>query len=179
MAKIIPGTPEWLTQVVEEIVDPERPIVDPHHHLWERPGGFSYLLKDLWGDIGSGHHIVKTVFIECHAGYRTDGPEHLRPIGETEFVAAIAAESAKGGEGQAEISGIVAHADLTLGDRLEEVLQAHEKAGQGLFKGIRHAGASDINRKVFFIPGSRSGTFVSKRGLQAGDEGPGSQGTHL
>ena len=103
MSKPVPGTPEWLAQVVEEIVEPERPIVDPHHHLWERPGGRSYLLKDLWADTGSGHHIVKTVFIECHSGYRTEGPEHLRPIGETEFVAGIAAESAKGGKGRAEI----------------------------------------------------------------------------
>ncbi|OGP49589.1 MAG: amidohydrolase [Deltaproteobacteria bacterium RBG_13_43_22] len=153
MTNKTPGTPEWLAQVVEEIVEPERPIVDPHHHLWERPGGRSYLLKDLWADTGSGHRIVKTVFIECHASYRTEGPEHLRPIGETEFVAGIAAESAKGGKGRAEISAIVAHADLTLGHQLEEVLQAHEEAGQGLFKGIRHAGASDKNKEVFFIPG--------------------------
>jgi hypothetical protein len=31
---ITPGTPEWLDQVKEPIIDPERPIVDPHHHLW-------------------------------------------------------------------------------------------------------------------------------------------------
>jgi L-fuconolactonase len=153
MPKIVPGTPEWLAQVVEEIVDPQRPIVDPHHHLWERPGGRSYVLKDLWADTGSGHHIIKTVFIECHAGYRTEGPEHLRPLGETEFVAGIAAESAKGGKGRAEIGAIVAHADLTLGDRLEEVLLGHEESGRGLFRGIRHAGASDKNREVLFIPG--------------------------
>ena len=144
MATITPGTPEWLDQVKEEIIEPERPIVDPHHHLWERPGS-NYVLKDLWADTGSGHNIIKTVFIECHASYRTDGPEHLRPIGETEFVAAIAAESAKGGEGKVKIAGIVSNANLTLGDKVEEVLQAHEEAGQGLFKGIRHAGADSID----------------------------------
>jgi len=153
MSELIPGTPAWLAQVVEEIVEPERPIIDPHHHLWERPGGGNYLLKDLWADTGSGHHIVKTVFIECRAGYRTEGPEHLRPVGETEFVAAIAAESLKEEADRARISGIVAHADLTLGDRLEEVLEAHEKAGSGLFRGIRHAGARDEKSGVLFISG--------------------------
>jgi predicted TIM-barrel fold metal-dependent hydrolase len=148
-----PGTPAWHAQVVEEILDPERPIVDPHHHLWDRPGGNSYLLDDLWADTGSGHNIEKTVFVECHAGYRTEGPEHLRPIGETEFVAKVAAESVKGGAGKSEIAAIVSHADLTLGDEVEEVLRAHEAAGQGLFRGIRHAGARDETRDVLIIPG--------------------------
>ncbi len=152
MADITPGTPEWLHQVTEEILEPERPIVDPHHHLWERPGS-NYVLKDLWADTGSGHNIIKTVFIECRASYHTGGPEHLRPIGETEFVTAIAAESAKGGTGKARIAGIVSHANLTLGDILEEVLQAHEEAGQGLFKGIRHAGAYVESSGTFSIPG--------------------------
>ena len=106
MADITPGTPEWLDQIKEEILEPERPIVDPHHHLWARPGN-NYLLEDLWADTGSGHNITKTVFIECRASYRTEGPEHLLPVGETEFVAAIAAESAKGGAGKARIAGIV------------------------------------------------------------------------
>jgi len=152
MTALTPGTPEWLDQVKEEILDPECPIVDPHHHLWQRPGS-NYLLEDLWADTGSGHNIIKTVFIECHASYRTEGPEDLLPIGETEFVAAIAAESAKGGEGKAKIAGIVSNANLTLGDKVEEVLQAHEEAGQGLFKGIRHAGACDENRDSLSITG--------------------------
>lgn len=152
MAEITPGTREWLAQVREEVLEPDRPIVDPHHHLWERTGS-SYVLKDLWADTGSGHNIIKTVFIECRAGYRTDGPEHLLPVGETEFVAGLAAKSSEGGEGKARIAGIVAHADLTLGDKVEEVLGAHEEAGQGLFRGIRHAGACDENRGSLSIPG--------------------------
>jgi L-fuconolactonase len=154
MSEKIPGSDEWLAQVKEEIIDPERLIVDPHHHLLEGRGGrSSYLLKDLWADTSSGHHIIKTVFIQCGTNYRNEGPEHLRPVGETEFVAKIAAESAKAGKGQARIAGIVAYADLTLGDRLEEVIAAHEKAGQGVFRGIRHSGASDIHKEVLFIPG--------------------------
>jgi predicted TIM-barrel fold metal-dependent hydrolase len=153
MADAVPGTPAWLDQVKEEIVEPERRIVDPHHHLWDSPERGSYLLEDLWADTGSGHRIEKTVFVECHASYREDGPEHLLPVGETEFVAEIAAASAAGGSASATIAGIVAHADLTLGDSLEEVLHAHEEAGRGLFRGIRHSGAQDPHPEDLRIPG--------------------------
>ncbi|MEE8042160.1 MAG: hypothetical protein V3T15_05115, partial [Pseudomonadales bacterium] len=65
-----PGTPEWLAQVTEQIIEPDRPIIDPHHHLWARPARWgSYLLDDLWADTGSGHNIEKTVFVECNANY--------------------------------------------------------------------------------------------------------------
>jgi len=78
----------WLDLVQEDILDPERPIVDPHHHLWRHPGIPEYLLEDLWADTGSGHHIVKTVFMECGAEYHEHGPEELRSLGEVEFVTA-------------------------------------------------------------------------------------------
>ena len=74
----------------EEILDPELPIVDPHHHLWDFPA-HRYLLPDLLADTGSGHNIESTVFIECTACYRADGASELRPLGETEFVNGIAA----------------------------------------------------------------------------------------
>ncbi len=138
-----PRTEEWYAAVREEIVEPERPIVDPHHHLWQIPSAWgTYVLEDLWADTESGHNIEKTVFIDCHSSYRQDGPVHLRPVGETEFVARVAAESAKR-EGAATIAGIVSHANMHLGEALEEVLEAHEKAGNGLFRGIRHAGPRD------------------------------------
>jgi len=152
MANPIPGSPEWHEQVVEDIIDPDRVIVDPHHHLWQR-GGNDYLLADLWKDTGSGHHVVKTVFIECRSSYKTDGPEHLRPVGETDFVTEIAGQSQTGASHQAKISGIVAHADLTLGDAVEEILDAHESVGGHLFKGIRHAGARDEDPSALSIPG--------------------------
>jgi predicted TIM-barrel fold metal-dependent hydrolase len=153
MADPIPGSLEWHAQVVEDILDPDRKIVDPHHHLWRRGIGNDYLLADLRGDTDSGHRIEKTVFVECHSEYRTDGPEHLRPVGETEFVAEVAAESARGTERQARIAGIVAHADLTLGDAVEEVLNAHEATGLQLFKGIRHAGARAEDPTELMISG--------------------------
>jgi L-fuconolactonase len=143
----------WLDQVVEEVIEPERRIIDPHHHLWHRPNVSSYLLDDLWADTSSGHLIEKTVFIECRASYREGGPEHLRCVGETEFVAAIAEASRRGGRGRAVLAGIVAHADLTLGDVLGETLDAHRVAGNGLFRGIRHAGARDAHPEALSIPG--------------------------
>ena len=172
MAEATPGTAAWLDQVQEDIIDPARPIVDPHHHLWGGPrGGWAYLLPDLWADTGSGHNIEKTVFVECRASYREAGPEQLRPVGETEFVAEIAAESRGGAAGAATIAGIVAHADLTLDEGVEEVLQAHEAAGRGLFRGIRHAGAREANPEALTIPGrAAEGLYASaefRRGLAA------------
>jgi L-fuconolactonase len=147
-----PGTSQWLDQVVEDVIDPRRRIIDPHHHLWPDRGGYAYLLEDLWADTGSGHNIEKTVFVECRASYREDGPEPLRPVGETEFVAAIAAASAAAGAGSATIAGIVSHADLR-GAAVEEVLAAHREAGGGLFRGIRHSGARDPHPEALSIPG--------------------------
>ena len=131
---------EWLNQVTEAVIDPEREIVDPHHHLWP-PGPLHYDLPELLGDTGGGHNVTQTVFIECGSSYLVDGPEHLRCVGETRYVADAATKSRERLE-QATIAGIVAHADLR-SDKLEEILDAHEEAAQGLFKGIRHQAASD------------------------------------
>jgi len=81
-----PGSNEWLKSVTERTIDPDRLIIDPHHHLWRRPNGNDYLLENLWQDTGSGHNIQKTVFVECHAEYRTEGLEAFKVLGETAFV---------------------------------------------------------------------------------------------
>ncbi len=151
-----PGTSAWLEQVTEDIVDPDQPIIDPHHHLWRRPGN-DYVLEDLWSDTGSGHNgschnIVKTVFVECGAEYRQDGPEHLRVLGETEFVADQAKQS-ESDDSQATIAGIVSRADLMLGDDVKEVLEAHLELGDGRFRGIRQAGARAEYPEALFIAG--------------------------
>ena len=138
----------------ESIVDPGREIVDPHHHLWRDAdhGAGDYLLPDLRADLGSGHRIVQTVFVECGAGYRADGPEPLRPVGEPELVAEQAALSEE--DGGAVIAGIVASADLRLPlDQLDEVLDAHEAAAGGRFRGIRHALSSAPDPSFLLIPG--------------------------
>jgi L-fuconolactonase len=168
MTDIKRGSQEWLDQVVEDVLDPQRPIIDPHHHLWHRPGLSTYLLDDLWADTGTGHRIEKTVFIECRAGYRQDGPEHLRVVGETEFVADIAQASQRGGAAKAVVAAIVPYADLTRGDELEEVLDAHTAAGKGLFRGIRHAGSYDPHPEALTIPGRAVPGLYARDDFRAG-----------
>ncbi len=137
----------WLDQVTEDILEPELPICDPHHHLWDGRTEHvetRYFLDEVLADTGSGHNIVSTVFIECGAMYRAAGPDALRPVGETEFVNGVAAMSASGGYGPTQIAkGIVGHANLLLGAAVAEVLAAHVEAGGGRFRGIRHAVAWD------------------------------------
>ena len=138
----------WLQQVQEDTIDPAREIIDPHHHLWQTPE-LLYDLKELQADINSGHNVTKTVFMECSSSYRTDGPEHMKCVGETEYVAMRAAASKQAGG--IEIAGIIAHADLTHAN-LDDILDAHIAVGQGLFRGIRHAGAWLANPAGLLIP---------------------------
>jgi predicted TIM-barrel fold metal-dependent hydrolase len=118
---------------MEDALEPDLVICDPHHHLWDRPGN-RYLFDSLRADTRGGHRVVSTVFVECQSGYRSDGQEPFRPVGETEFV--VAADS------DGLIAGIVGYADLRVPE-IDEVLAAHEEAGAGRFRGIRHANAWD------------------------------------
>jgi predicted TIM-barrel fold metal-dependent hydrolase len=141
----LPVRDDWLARRTETILEPALPIVDPHHHLWERPG-WRYMLDDLLADTNSGHNIAGTVFVQCRSMHRASGPEEFRPVGETEFVNGVAAMSASGGFGAAKIcAGIVGHVDLRLGGRAREVLEAHIRAGGGRFRGIRHITAYDAD----------------------------------
>ena len=151
---------------VEQILEPELPIVDPHHHLWDRrnyaaPAAAEhpfmtaiadarrYLLDELMADTGSGHNVVATVFVECGAFYKADGPLALRPVGETEFVNGVAAMSASGLYGDFRAcAGIVGRADLLQGDDVVEVLEAHVAAGGGRFRGIRNSASFDADKEV-------------------------------
>ena len=127
----------WLGLRTEEILEPALPIIDPHHHLWHRDGN-TYLLPELIADLASGHNITATVLAECHSMYRPDGPPELRSLGETEFVTGVAAMSASGGFGPARACEVMfGNADLTLGDRVTPVLEAHIVASGGRFRGIR------------------------------------------
>jgi predicted TIM-barrel fold metal-dependent hydrolase len=164
---VLPGTAEWLAQVDEDVVDPDQRIIDPHHHLWPPGGALPYGLDELHADTGSGHRVEATVFVECRAAYRPGGPEHLRPVGETEFVAQQA-EASAARPGRAEIRGIVAHADLRAGDVLDEVLDAHAAAGGHRFKGIRHAGAHDPDPGALRIPGRAPEGLYADPGFRAG-----------
>ena len=139
---------DWLAQYAEEIIDPARPIVDPHHHLWDR-GGLRYMIEEMSQDIASGHNIVATVYVDCRSMYRAGGPEAFRPVGEVEFANGVAAMSASGAYGKALIcAGIVSHVDLRLGEDAKPVLEAEIAAGNGRFRGIRHASAWDADPDV-------------------------------
>ncbi len=130
---------QWLAQVVEEVIDPDRAICDPHHHFWEHPGS-RYLLDELLEDTNSGHRILSTVFVECSSMYRKNETTALAPVGETEFVQGISAMSASGQYGEMRAAnGIVGYADLTLGESVRDVLISHQHASTNRFKGIRHA----------------------------------------
>src|SRR6202051_2801422 len=101
--------PDWLALRTEEVIDPARPIIDPHHHLWDR-GGQRYLIEDIAADIASGHNVIATVYVEARSMYRAGGPEALRPVAEVEFADGAAAMSASGGHGPAAgRAGIVGH----------------------------------------------------------------------
>jgi L-fuconolactonase len=133
--------PVWLGKLKEEILEPELPLVDPHHHLWDHPGS-RYLLDELLADVNSGHNIVKTVFIQCGSGYRTSGPEEMRAIGESEFVRAIAEEGDRRGGKTKICAGIVSFADLRLAN-VDAVLEGQIAAAGGRFRGIRQIAAHD------------------------------------
>jgi predicted TIM-barrel fold metal-dependent hydrolase len=133
--------PQWLGKLSEEILEPELPIVDPHHHLWDHPGA-RYLLDELLADVNSGHNIVATVFVQCGSGYRTSGPEEMRPIGESEFVRAIAEEADRRGGKTRICAGIVSFADLRL-PNVDAVLEGQIAAAGGRFRGIRQIAAHD------------------------------------
>jgi predicted TIM-barrel fold metal-dependent hydrolase len=143
---------DWLAQVQEEALEPALPICDTHHHLWgHRPQRTQqrYLMDDIQRDLRSGHNIVSTVFVECHAMYRADGPEEMKPVGEVEFVNGVAAMAASGLYGRTRIAAaIVGHAKLQQGARVKGVLEALMAAAPARFRGIRCTGAWDPDPRV-------------------------------
>lgn len=147
----LPELNAWTKQRREAVIEPELPIIDPHHHHWDDERG-RYLLREFLQDTADGgHDIVATVFIECGAMYRADGAGDMQPVGEVEFANGIAAMSASGGYGTPRLcAGIVGHADLTLGDRARPVLEALITAGNGRLRGIRHGVTWDTGNAARF-----------------------------
>jgi len=151
------GSDDWLDQVKEDIFDPERKICDAHHHLFHYPNvdpPVKYMLEDLLADISSGHKVVSTVYAECGSMYRTQGPEALRPIGETEFVLGVAAMCDSEIYVNIESNlltrvalGTVGFVDLTKGTAVGDTLDAH-LAVTNRFKGIRHVTAWDASTEI-------------------------------
>jgi L-fuconolactonase len=169
----------------ETILEPDLPIIDPHHHLWVRPGasgdnlppprhGFEsvlrlaphYLLDELLADMKRGHNVKATVFLQCGSMYRADGPAAMKPVGETEFVNGVAAMTASGLYGDVRAcAGIVGHVDLTLGsDLVTQVLEAHIAVAGGRFRGIRHSASYDADTGVLGpLAGGAPGLYRSER----------------
>jgi predicted TIM-barrel fold metal-dependent hydrolase len=138
----------WLDLLVEPVLEPELPIVDPHHHLWVREGNV-YLLPELLRDVGSGHNVIATVFEECHAMYRATGPEAEKSLGETEFVTGVAAMGESGVFGGCRVcSRMVGRVDLMLGDRARDLLERHLIASGGRFAGVRQSTAWDASERI-------------------------------
>ena len=129
----------WLSRHVEDIIEPDLPIIDPHHHLWERDGNV-YLVPDLLADLRSGHNVVATVFEECHTMYRTDGPEHEASLGETAFVTGVARTGV--------CDRMVGRVDMMLGSRAAGLLERHMALGGGRFTAIRQSTAWDASDRV-------------------------------
>jgi predicted TIM-barrel fold metal-dependent hydrolase len=124
---------------MEIAIDPDLPICDPHHHLWERPPR-DYLLGELLEDLRSGHNVISTVAVECRYSYRQAGPDELRPVGETEFLDKVAYQVGADPVIKTRVAAaIVAHTNLTLGDNAATVLEAHRAASPDRFRGVRHS----------------------------------------
>lgn len=135
-------------------MDPDLPIVDAHHHVWDRPG-FRYMFRELQADLGAGHRIIGTVFVEASSRqgtdlgtmYCADGPEALRSLGETEFVNGLAAMARSGQYGpRGTCAGIVAYVDLRLGDEVQPLLDRHRSLPR--VRGIRNMTAWDADPAV-------------------------------
>ena len=157
--------------MTEDILEPDLPILDPHHHLWDLrpivpmfpeprhrfietllPVAY-YTFDELHSDVTSGHNVIGTVFMECGAFYNGSYGETLKPVGELEYVNGVAAQSASGLYGDLRLcAAIVGHANLVLGSKVGEVLDELQAASPNRFKGIRHQGAWDADPEVLGPP---------------------------
>lgn len=165
---------DWLATCVEEALDPARPVVDAHHHLYDR-AGLRYLFDDMLADLRCGHDVRATVFVQARAMYRADGPELLRPLGEIEFANGVAAMSASGAYGDARVcAGIVGYADLRGGDALRALLERHVATAGGLpseggrFRGVRQAATWDRDPALFNAVYSTSEDMLDSPAFRAG-----------
>ena len=163
---------------IEAALEPDLPICDPHHHLWDREQIVSafvrdealarYLLPDLLADLGQGHNIVSTVFVEAGAFYRATGPTDFMSVGEIEFVNGVAAMCASGRYGATRIcAGIVGNAPLD-GERVDAVLDALVAAGNGRLRGIRNAAANDPDPALEIYSVNRPAGLLGSDAFRAG-----------
>jgi len=157
--------PDWYSAGIEQALDPELRIIDAHFHFSDHWAG--YQLEDQLQDVAAGHRIDATVFMQVGWKYRTSGPEHLRPVGETEAVVAFAEQAAAYRTTTRVAAAIVGYADLCLGDAVTEVLAAHVEAGKGRFRGIRCSAARHASFQFGVLPRPPVGLY-SAPGFRAG-----------
>lgn len=146
--------PEWLDLVKEPVLRPDLPVIDAHHHLYRRPDQ-TYLIDDYLADAATGHSLLASIYVQGRAMTRAQGPDMMKPLGETEFANGVAAMSASGLYGTPKLcAGIVAYADLWHGDAISGLLDAHLAAAGGLtreggrFCGIRQTLVCDADTSL-------------------------------
>ena len=150
---------QWRSLQREEILEPDLPIIDPHHHLWQRPGN-RYLLDEFLADAQTGHNIRASVFVDCGSFYRNTESVQMAPVGEVEFANGIAAMAASGAYGNTLVcAGIVSSADISVGAEVAQVLDAQIAAGGGRFRGIRVTTKWDADDAL------NTGRYIVPRGL--------------
>jgi predicted TIM-barrel fold metal-dependent hydrolase len=138
----------WLELTKEEVIDPSLPICDPHHHLWDKPGD-RYMIDEVTDDMGSGHNVVQTLFVEVDSMYRASGSDAMRPVGEVEWARGIGAQSDSGLYGPIKVAaGIVAYANLNLGAEVRPVLEAMDSGSSGRFRSVRHTCSWDAHEPL-------------------------------
>lgn len=147
-----PVRPDWLALIEEVALEPERAIVDAHHHLWDRPGQ-RYLADDYRADLNSGHRVVASVYVQCRSMFNLDYPEPMQPVGEVEFANGVAAHSASGLFGEMRMcAGIIGAADLLLGDAVARVLDAMQQRAGERFRGVRNTTAWHADARLVSNP---------------------------
>jgi L-fuconolactonase len=166
--------PEWLATTVEQPIDAATPVVDAHHHLYQRPG-LRYLLDDMLSDLNCEHNVRASIFVQARAMLRADGPEAMKSLGETEFANGVAAMSASNLYGDRRLcAGIVGFADLRQGSGIRPLLEAHMAAAGGRvdeggrFCGIRHPATWDEDPTLFNAVYPTSNDMLDSASFRAG-----------
>lgn len=167
-------------------------IVDAHHHLWFMPNAYldalndhsstagrklapvfrsrqRYLFDEFVADLLSAPDIVATVYVEGGTMYNPRLPPELQSVGEVEFANGIAAMAASGQFGPVRINaGIVGSADLRLGERVVDILEAHIHAGNGRYRGIRPHGVAFDEDEEILGPGAGTAHLLSDSKFRLG-----------
>ncbi|WP_184081563.1 amidohydrolase family protein [Sphingobium subterraneum] len=160
---------------------PDFPIIDVHHHLWDESFGLAenfgrFLPQDFVSEVEeSGHRLIGSVYGDCGFAFRDNGPEEFRCVGETEYVEQVAEHFSRNRGAAGKVAcGIIARANLMMGDAVGPVLDAHREASPKRFKGIRELLAYDpevfralnIPQHKSRLPAFRSGVLqLARRGL--------------